>query len=140
MSLLLSPPHGFHVLGWRKYGIAVLLTWLLPALIAGAALGVQWLLGTQSWGDGFLMLWAMSVLVLFSPALSWFALVLATPLIYVLMQRGWFGWIPAIVLGMAFGLALSFFVGNFAMVSFGAAQMAILRGFIGRFWAQPRLS
>lgn len=133
MSLLLSPPDGFHLLGWRKYGLSLLLTWLLPALIAGVALAVQWLLGTQNWGDGYLMLWTLSVLALFSPLLSWFALGLATPLIYVLMQRGWFGWIPVVLLGMALGAGLAFAVGNEAIITFGAAQMAILRGFIARF-------
>lgn len=133
MPLLLSPPDGFTQLGWRKYALSVLLTWLLPAVVAGFALGVQWTLGTQSWGDGYLILWTLSVLALLSPLLSWFALGLATPLIHVLMQRGWFGWIPALLLGMALGAGLAFFIGNEAIISFGAAQMAILRGFIARF-------
>jgi hypothetical protein len=132
MTLLLSTPDGFRLLGWRSFGIAALITWLLPAVVAGAALAVQWLLGTQSWGDGFLMLWALSVLVLFSPALSWFALLVAVPLVWALMARGWFGWIPALLLGMGFGAVFAFVVGNDAMVTFGAALVALLRAAIGR--------
>jgi hypothetical protein len=132
MTLLLSTPDGFRLLGWRKFGIAALITWLLPAIVAGVALAVQWLLGTQSWGNGFLMLWALSVLVLFSPALSWFAIVVAVPLVWALMKRGWFGWIPALLIGMGFGVAFAFVVGNDAMVTFGAALIALLRAAIGR--------
>ncbi len=132
MTILLSSPNGFRILGWRKFGLALLTTWLLPAVIAAVALALQWILGTQGWGDGFLMLWALSVLMLFSPALSWLALLVATPLVLVLMNRGWFGWVPAVVLGMGFGGALGFIVGNEAMITFGAAQMAILRGLLAR--------
>jgi hypothetical protein len=132
MTLLLSTPDGFPLLGWRKFGIALLITWLLPAVVAGAALALQWVLGTQSWGDGFLMLWALSVLVLFSPALSWFALLVAVPLVWALMARGWFGWIPALLIGMALGAAFAFVVGNDAMVTFGAVLLALLRAVIGR--------
>jgi hypothetical protein len=132
MTLLLSTPDGFRLLGWRKLAVALLTTWLLPSLVAALALGLQWLMGSQSWGDGFLMFWALSVLVLFSPVLSWFALLVAIPLVMVMMNRGWFGWIPALMLGMIFGAALAFFVGNEAMVTFGAAQMAILRGLLAR--------
>lgn len=132
MTLLLSTPNGFSLLGWRKFGLAALITWLLPAVLAGIALVLQWLLGSRDWGDGFLMLWVMTVLLLYSPALSWFALVVSVPLVWALMQRGWFGWIPALLIGMALGAALAFIVGNDALVTFGAAQIALLRAVVGR--------
>ncbi|MGV8950368.1 MAG: hypothetical protein ACOH2M_04635 [Cypionkella sp.] len=132
MPLLFSAPDGFSMLGWLGYLKAALIAWLAPALLAAVALALQWGLGTQNWGNGWLMLWTFSVLMLFSPALSWAALVLAAPLVAVLMNRGWFGYIPALVIGMGLGAALGYVIGNEAIVTFAAALLALLRAAAAR--------
>ncbi len=132
MSLLGSAPDGFSTLGWRRFLMAAGVAWLAPALLGALMLAVQWLLGTQGYGDGWLMLWALSVLMLLSPALSWFGLVLAAPAVAVLMDRGWFGWVPALALGIAAGGVTGWLMGNPLAVTFGAAIMAVLRAAMAR--------
>ncbi len=132
MTLLRSAPDGFAVLGWRRFGLAALIAWLGPAAVGAVLLAVQWLAGSQTWGDGWLMLWALSVLLLLSPALSWFGLMLAAPFIAILMDRGWFGWIAALALGIAVGAVIGWLMGNALAISFSAALMALLRATMAR--------
>lgn len=136
MTLLLSTPDGFASLGSRAYLRACAMVWLAPALLGLLALGLQWLAASQSWGDGWLMLWAFSVLLVFSPALTWFGLVLVSPLVAVLMDRGWFGYIPATALGLAVGAATAFLIGNPLAITFGAAMLVALRAILA--WMCPQ--
>lgn len=132
MRLFRSNPSDFRLLGWRKFAVALLAAWLLPALLAAVALGLQWLLGTQTWGETWLMVWALSVLTLFSPALSWLGLIIAGAVAAILMRLGWLGWIPAVLLGLALGGAFGFLMGNSAIMAFGAVQIALLRALMAR--------
>jgi hypothetical protein len=132
MMLLASTPGGYAMLRFRGLAFGLLWAWLLPSVAAGAALILQNLFQTQTMGDGALMLWTLSYLVLISPALSWLSLVLAAPLVVALMERGWFGWIPAVALGIVVGGLLAYLTGVDLAVSFGAAQLLILRGALGR--------
>lgn len=110
------------------------IVWLLPAVLAALALGVQMLVGSQSFGGGYLMLWATSVLVLISPAFSWFGLVLVSPLVAILLDRGWFGWLPALALGVAAGGAVGWLLNSALAVSFGAILLMGLRAALGRLY------
>ena len=132
MILLASTPDGYAMLRFKGLVRGLAWAWLLPSVVAGAALLLQNLLQTQTMGDGALMIWTLSYLVLISPALSWLSLVLAAPLVAALMDRGWFGWIPALALGMAVGGLLAYLTGVDLAISFGAAQLLILRGALGR--------
>jgi len=136
MTLLLSAPDGFAILGLRRYLRGCVMVWLAPALFGLLALGLQWLAGSQSWGDGWLMQWAFSVLLVFSPALTWFGLVLVSPLVAVLMDRGWFGYVPATALGLAVGAATAFLMGNPLAITFGAVMLAALRAILARISPQ----
>jgi hypothetical protein len=136
MSLLFSAPDGYASLRFRGLLLGLIIAWLLPSSVAAMALAVQWLLGTPAMGDGFLMLWAGSYLLLISPALSWLGLVLAAPLVAILMDRGWFGWIPALMLGILCGGVTAVLMGHVVAVSFGAALLVILRGVLGRICPQ----
>ena len=132
MRLLYSAPNGYEVLGFRRLLLALVVAWTLPSIIAGAALLGQYLAGTPAMGDPGLMAWALSVLLLMSPALSWLGLVLAAPFVAALMDRGWFGWIPALCLGLMCGALIAYVMGNSLALSFGAAQIAVLRAILGR--------
>jgi len=135
MSLLFSTPNGYEALGFRRLLLALATAWLAPSILAAAALLVQYLANTPAMGAPGLMVWAMSVLVLMSPALSWLGLLLAAPFVAALMDRGWFGWIPALGLGLICGGLIAFMMNNTLAMSFGAAQIAGLRALLG--WMNP---
>lgn len=142
MTLLLSTRYGYRLLGLLGLIKALLITWLLPGAIAAIALGAQKLLNTPALGDGFLLLWASTYLLMMSPVLSWLGLLLAAPLVVVLLNRGWFGWIPALALGIACGAVTAYLMHHELAISFGAALLLILRAVIGRlcpaaFTAEP---
>jgi hypothetical protein len=132
MSLLFSAKGGYADLRLKGLAKGLLWAWVLPSLVAGVALLLQNLLSTQTWGDGALMLWAGSYLLLISPALSWLGLVIVAPFVAALMERGWFGWITALGLGILIGAGIGYLIGVDLAISFGAAQMLILRAILGR--------
>lgn len=132
MTLVWSAPNGFAIAGWRRVLIAGAAAWLAPAVFGLLVLGVLRLLGLERLGDTGLILWALGVLFVLSPVLSWMGLVAAAPLVAVLMDRGWFGWLPAIALGMAVGAAIGLLMGNDLGVTFGAAMLGIFRAVLGR--------
>ena len=132
MSLLFSTPNGYETLGFRRLLLALVIAWIAPSIIAAAALLMQYLANTPAMGPPGLMAWAMSVLVLMSPALSWLGLLLAAPFVAALMDRGWFGWIPALGLGLISGGLIAYMMNNTLALSFGAAQIAGLRALLGQ--------
>ena len=133
MNMILSTPDGFHGIGLKAYAKANLIIWIAPWFIGALLLGVQWSLGSQSWGDRWLMVWTLSLLVTLSPAVTWFVLILAAPLVAVLMDRGWFGWIPAVLTGMATGALIFALTGEAWVISVGAALTIALRWLLGRW-------
>jgi len=125
--ILRSAPDGFATLGWRRALAAHAMAWLAPAAIGAALQALLWSFGTQTWGEAWLMLWALAALLILSPAFTWFGLVLAAPLTAILMDRGWFGWLPALGLGTVIGAALGWLIGTPLALPFGAATALVLR-------------
>lgn len=132
MSLLFSARDGYRMLGFAGLLKALLIVWLLPSAVALVAMALQWLFGTVALGSGGMMLWAATVLLLMSPVLSWLGLVLAGPIAAALMDRGWFGWCPALALGLAAGGLTAWLMDHELAVSFGAALITALRAVLGR--------
>ena len=62
-----------------------------------------------------------------SPAFTWFGLLLAAPLTAILMDRGWFGWLPAFAFRTSAGAGQSWLVGTPIALPFGACLAVILR-------------
>ena len=136
MSLLRSAPDGLTAIGWKRLAKAMVVVWLLPAAIAAIALAGQWLADTRAMGNGALAIWLGTVLMLLSPLLSWFGLVLAAPIVAALMNRGWFGWLPALATGLAVGGVVAVLMQNELALSFGVAMMLMLRAILG--WRYPQ--
>ena len=134
MFLLYSRPEGYDFLRFRGLLTGLVIVWLLPAAVALVALAVQYLANTTAMGELGLMAWAASVLLLLSPMLSWLGLVLAAPFVAMLLDRGWFGWIPALALGMACGGVVAYLMGNALALSFGAALLVSLRAILARLY------
>ena len=134
MSLLYSRPDGYEALHFRGLLLGLVITWLLPSAVALAALAVQYLANTTALGELGLMVWAASILLLVSPLISWLGLVLAAPFVAMLMDRGWFGWIPATALGLLCGGAVAYLMDHALALSFGAALLVSLRAILGRLY------
>ncbi len=132
MSLVRSKPDGFATLGWRRALIAHAAAWAAPAALGALLQAALWALGTQTWGDGWLRLWALAALLMLSPAFTWFGLALASPLTAILMDRGWFGWLPATALGTAIGATLGLLIGTPLALPFGTACALVLRASLAR--------
>ena len=132
MALLHSAPDGFATLGRRRALIAHAITWLAPATLGAVMQTSLWAFGTQTWGEGWLMLWATAAVLMLSPAFTWFGLALAAPLTAVLMDRGWFGWLPALALGTGIGATLGWLAGTPLALPFGAGTALILRATLAR--------
>jgi hypothetical protein len=73
----------------------------------------------------------LSVIVLFSALAGWLALVVGLPATASLLTRGWFGWLPAALLGAGLGAVFGQMVGNHTMFAFGHLYV-LLRGQLGR--------
>ena len=132
MSLLTSAPDGFATLGWRRALIAHAIAWVAPAALGGVVQALLWAFGTQTWGEAWLMLWALAALLMLSPAFTWFGLALAAPLTAILMDRGWFGWLPAAALGSLVGAILGWLIGTPLALPFGTGLALILRATLAR--------
>jgi len=91
---------------------------------------------TQTRGEAWLLVWALAALLLLSPAFTWFGLVLAAPLVAVGMDRGWFGWLPALALGAAIGVSLGMILDTPLALPFGLTLAAILRATTARLAPQ----
>lgn len=134
MFLLYSRPDGYDLLRFRGLLAGLVLVWLLPSAVALMALAVQYLANTTASGELGLMVWATSILLLASPLLSWLGLVLAAPFVAMLMDRGWFGWIPATLLGLLCGGVVAYLMENTLALSFGAMLLVALRAVLGRLY------
>lgn len=134
MSLLYSRPEGYEFMRFRGLLTGLVIVWLLPSAVALLALAVQYLANTPARGELGLMTWAASVLLLASPLLSWLGLVLAAPFVAMLMDRGWFGWIPATALGLLCGGVVAWLMGNALGLSFGAMLLVSFRAVAGRLY------
>lgn len=135
MSWFKSNPEGYDKIGFLGLLKVLLYVWLLPAVMAAVALGLQKLLNTPAMGDRGLMVWAGSILVLLSPALSWLGLVLAAPIAVMAMDRGWFGWIPAALIGMISGGVVAYLMREPLAIFYGAVMVVALRFGLG--WRYP---
>ena len=132
MALLHSAPDGFATLGWRRALIAHAIAWATPAAAGALLQSLLWTFGTQTWGDSWLFLWATAALLMLSPAFTWFGLALAAPLTAILMDRGWFGWLPALALGTTIGATLGWLIATPLALPFGTATALILRATLVR--------
>ena len=91
---------------------------------------------TQTRGEAWLLVWALAALLLLSPAFTWFGFLLADPLVAVVMDRGWFGWLPALALASAIGVSLVMILDTPLALPFGVTLAAILRATTARLAPQ----
>ena len=133
MSLVTSTPDGYDHIGWRGLLRAALVVWLVPGALGALLVGLQWLAGSRDLGPGYRTLWTFSVLLMATPLLSWAALIGAAPFVKMLTQRGWFGWLPAFLLGMGIGGVLTLLTQTVLALSMATLWVLALRFVLGRW-------
>lgn len=130
MSLVFSLPH-------EKTPFKDLLYAAVAALVIPAALGAAMLAVFNVAGNVFseefaLSLWIGGTVLLLSPFLAVSGMILAVPVASYLIRLGWFGWIPAGLVGLAIGALLSGILEYSLAAPFGLASLLILRAVLGR--------
>lgn len=132
MSPLLSARAGFDRLGYGRFALAWALAWAAPAALGLLALGLFAALGAATWGAGWLLAHALAMMALWSPVFTLIGLTLTTPLAAILMNRGWFGAMPALLLGMGAGAASDWYLGEVLLTGLMATQLLGARAIAGR--------
>ncbi len=105
---------------------------LIPSLLGLVLLGVFKAFGQAIGGDGALALWGGSMMLLLSPLLTGAGMILAMPLTAILLREGWFGWLPALALGLAIGGVAGVVAELPVAAPFGGAVLIIMRALLGR--------
>ena len=127
MSLLTSPPDGLALLGWRRVVVTALVFALAPAVVGGAVLLAVWLVETLGLLDVALQTEGIATFALVTPLFTapiWAIIALAT---WVLLRQGWFGWLPAALIGaLAFAVLMRTEIGSISL-PFGAASALLYR-------------
>ncbi len=113
---------------WRDTLLAGMGAVLFPSLIGFAAVGVAKVAGERIDAS----LHAAAMLLFLSPLLSGAGLILVVPLAGILLRQGWFGWVPAGVLGFGTGWLIDAAVVYPVAAPFGAGVALIMRALLGR--------
>ena len=132
MAILTSRP--LSPLPWGRLLAATVGLWLSPV-----ALGLFGLLvftvTVRSWGGGSehaLTLWAVSYAFLLSPLFSWIGWALALRVVALALSRGWFGWVPSCLIGVAAGEVAGSIVASEVALPFAILSLLALRAVLGR--------
>ena len=134
MPLLSSTPSGLALAGWRGVITSALFGCLVPSVLGGAVIGVMHLLGTADMGSQATSLWLLATIAIVSPLLSGPGFLVTLPVIALLLQRGWYGWVPALGLGLCIGGLATWLIENQLAMPFAITGFALQRWVIGRLY------
>lgn len=124
---LRSAPGGLVIVGsLRLVGTAVVL-WILPGVIGAILLA---LIDTGAGGTAF-RAWAFASALGLSPMFSWAGWLVALPLVALALHWGWFGWLPAALVGAFSGWLVGFVAGTELAGAFGMVAVLAMRGLLG---------
>lgn len=124
MSLLASPPQ--ERTPWRHLILAMLAALALPPVLGGALLGLSTL-----WGGGAALSFGAMMLLL-SPLLAGAGMIMVLPFASLLIRLGWFGYLPAALIGFGIGAAVGILASFPLAAPFGLCSLLILRAVLGR--------
>ncbi|MFN4157520.1 MAG: hypothetical protein ACK4GO_03820 [Gemmobacter sp.] len=126
-TLLHSPPTP----GAGRLLVTAALVWAAPAALGLCLMTGALLLGRLQ-PDLALPLWAIAAALLFSPLLSWIGWVLALPAVWLLLDRGRFGWLPAALIGLLAGAIAAAITDSELATGFGLVSLLALRALLPR--------
>lgn len=124
MSLLASPPQDRTP--WRHLILAMLAALAIPPAIGATLMGLALLSG------GGQPLQFSAMMLVLSPLLAGAGMVLVLPFASLLIRLGWFGYLPAALLGLGVGAAVGLLASYPMATPFGLCSLLILRAILGR--------
>ncbi|WP_435258423.1 hypothetical protein ACSBLW_01160 [Thioclava sp. FR2] len=130
MSLVFFLPH--EKIPFKDLFYAAVAALVIPAALGAAMLGVFNVAGNVFSEEFALSLWIGGTVLLLSPFLAVSGMILAVPVASYLIRLGWFGWIPAGLVGLAIGTLLPGMLEYNLAAPFGLASLLILRAVLGR--------
>lgn len=117
---------------WRDLFSATAVAVAIPFFI-GVALLAVFLLARSVLGTApDLVIWVIAMALVLSPLQTVAGMILAMPIAAVLIRAGWFGWVPAAVLGLAIGGLTGAMIKFEPGAAFGLCVTLILRAVLGR--------
>ncbi len=134
MPLLTSTPNSFAIAGWRGVITSALFGCLFPSVLGGMVIGVMRLLGTEDMGTQAISLWLLATVAVVSPLLSGPGFLVTLPVVAILMQRGWYGWLPALGLGLMMGSVAAWLIENQLPIPFAITGFALQRWVLGQLY------
>lgn len=127
MSLISSFPKGLEIVGWRRLLLTAAAFALAPAVMGGILLLITHFAGPEVWGANALQKEGFATFAAVSPLMSlpiWIGIALGSA---GLLKRGYFGSLPAALLGAAaFGILARTEIG-FIGAPFGAVSVLLYR-------------
>ena len=134
MSALWSSQRAPRALGARDWAAAILVTWLVPLVLSLPVIGIHQVLfhivPDAAVPELRMFSYYLATALIISPAFSWIGLLFLVPVVVLLVARGWFGWLSALLAGALTGsLATAIMGGPGSVVGliFGAGAGIILR-------------
>lgn len=124
---LRSAPGGLALVGRVRLVLTATVLWLAPGAIGAGLLA----LADPGAGEGGYRLWQIASTLGISPLFSWAGWLVALPLAALALHRGWFGWLPAALIGAFSGWLVGLFAGAELAGAFGMVAVLALRGLLG---------
>lgn len=130
MSLIRSAPTDGTP--WRDLFSATAVAVAIPFFI-GVVLLALFLVARSVLTNGpDLVIWVIAMALILSPLQTVAGMILALPLAAVLIRAGWFGWVPASLLGLSIGGLMGTMIKFEPGAAFGLCVTLILRAVLGR--------
>lgn len=130
MSLIRSAPTDGTP--WRDLFSAAAVAVAVPFFI-GVVLLALFLVARSVLTNGpDLVIWVIAMALILSPLQTVAGMILALPLAAVLIRAGWFGWVPASLLGLSIGGLIGTMIKFEPGAAFGLCVTLILRAVLGR--------
>lgn len=123
---------------WRSLLIAAAATLALPSALGAVMMALVRLTHPGVIEGTAAALWQGGAVLLLSPMLAGAGMIMVLPLSSYLLRLGWFGWVPAGLLGLGIGAAVGALTGHAMAAPFGLLSLLILRAVLGRLCPQER--
>lgn len=116
---------------WARLGLSIAALWIAPVMVGAVGLLMFGVIG-KTWADFGLGVWFLANALFWSPMFSWIGWLIAALPVALALGRGWFGWLPAAVIGAIAGSLAGAAVETEIALPFGLVAVLVLRAVLGR--------
>jgi hypothetical protein len=128
-TLWRSAPQSPVPIGTFLTSIAVL--WLGPMVVGRIAAFCVYLATPLLAPETQLILYNLSLVLIFSPVYAWVGWLVAAPILWFLLRDGWFGWGSAALAGLIVGFVAGSILETGIAIAFGPLALLTLRAGLG---------